>query len=101
MGVVAALAQDPRSSAGSVWPSFARVPRIACKGDRAARFAILEELVSWRIRYRMALELRRQALAAQDGTAHLIEFPLGTYQLLRDHHVRIRGVTRAPPSLAA
>ena len=101
MGVKAVLAQDPRDSAGSVRPTFARVPRIACKGDPAARYAILEELVAWRHRYRWALELRRQALKSQAGTEHQIEFPLGTYLLLREHKVRIRGGTRAPPSQAA
>ena len=101
MGVRAVLAQDPRDSAGSVRPTFARVPRVACKGDSAARYAILEELVAWRHRYRWALELRRQALASQEGAERDIEFPLGTYQLLREHKVRIRGTNRAPPALAA
>ena len=101
MGVRAVLAQDPRDSAGTVRPTFARVPRIACKGDPAARYAILEELVAWRHRYRWALELRRQALASQEGTEQQVEFPLGTYLLLREHKVRIRGTNRAPPALAA
>ena len=101
MGVRAVLAQDPRDSAGTVHPTFARVPRIACKGNPAARYAILEELVAWRHRYRWALHLRRQALASQEGTEHEVEFPLGTYLLLREHKVRTRGTNRAPPALAA
>lgn len=100
MGVQAVLAQDPRDSAGSVWPTFGRVPRIACKGDPAARYAILEELVSWRIRYRHALDRRRKALASQVATESEVEFPLGTFLLLRDHGVKIRGAT-GPPRLAA
>ena len=90
MGVEAVLAQDAGDSAGPTWPTFARNPRIACKGDSVARFAILEELVSWRIRYRLAWEARK----AGDPEA---VFPLGTFLLRRDHHVRIRGA----PLLAA
>jgi len=101
MGVKAILAQDPRDSAGSVRPTFARVPVIACKGDSAARYAILKELVAWRVRYRQALEERRQRLKSQAGTEHEVAFPLGTYHLLKEHKVRLRGVTRAPPALAA
>lgn len=101
MGVQAVLAQDPRDSAGTVRPTFARVPRIACKGDPAARYAILEELLAWRHRYRWALHLRRQALASQEGTENQVQFPLGTYLLLREHKVRIRGTGRTPPALAA
>ncbi len=101
MGVEAIMAQDPRDSAGTVRPTFGRVPKIACKGDSAMRYALLEELVSWRVRYRQALERRRVALAALNGTASEIEFPLGTYQLLHEHKVRIRGTNRAPPALAA
>jgi len=93
MGIEAVMAQDPRDSAGPTWPTFARNPRIACKGDSAARFAILEELVSWRIRYRLAWEARKA------GDLEAV-FPLGTFELRRDHHVRIRGAT-GPPALAA
>jgi hypothetical protein len=93
MGVEAVLAQDPRESAGPTWPTFARNPRIACKGDSVARFAILEELVAWRVRYRLAWEARKA------GDLEAV-FPLGTFLLRRDHHVKIRGAT-GPPLLAA
>ncbi|MBL4844039.1 MAG: hypothetical protein JKY65_00815 [Planctomycetes bacterium] len=93
MGVEAVLAQDARDSAGSTWPTFARNPRIACKGDRVARFAILEELVAWRIRYRLAWVARKA------GDLE-VAFPLGTFLLRRDHQVQIRGATD-PPRAAA
>ena len=87
------MAQDPRESAGSTWPSFKTNPRIACKGNTELRIQVLLELQAWRRAYREAW------LAWQDADADDLPFPVGTYQLVRWGQVEVRGTD--PPRLAA
>ena len=71
MGVEAVLRQDPRESAGDVFPTFGLDPRISAL-NTVVRVQRLRELVSWRCRYREALEAWRE-----DKSKAV--FPLGTY----------------------
>jgi len=87
LGVDAVLAQDPRASAGSTWPSFKTNPRIACRGDNERRLKLLVGLTEWREAYRVSY-----AAWAKGRTA---KFPLGTYA--PGLRVRVRTTSGAGP----
>ena len=98
LGLAAIQDQHPFDAAGSTWPSFDRTPVISCREGRAARISTLVQLILFRYLYAAAWT------AYQDGDLEAV-FPLGTYRLRRDHHVRVSGVDRpratGPPPLAA
>ena len=73
MGVRAVLEQDPRTSAGTTWPTFAINPRVACQGDTALRVRVLCGLQEWRSSYRIAFEALKGGKRAR--------FPRGSYAM--------------------
>ena len=90
MGVEAVLTQDPRGTAGSTYPTFARNPRIACLTSEV-RVAVLGALRDWRREYRAAY------VGWSDGDRTVL-FPHGSYGIPRWHAGRVRGAT-GPPAL--
>ena len=95
MGIEGVLAQDPRASAGPVWPTFERIPRVACKGDTELRIQVLLGLQAWRARY------RRAWVAYDDPDAEDLPFPEGTLLMFRRHGVELELGTGPPLRLAA
>lgn len=93
LGIDRVMAEDPRTSVGPTWPTFARNPRVVCPGDTERRLEVLRRLQDWRRRYRSAWEARAQ------GETDVV-FPEGTYGLRRFHDVRVRSGS-GPPLRAA
>lgn len=90
LGVRAVMTQDPRDSAGDVFPERTLNPRIACK-DVSVRRAKYVELQAWRHEYRAKWDRWRR------GEREL-EFPAGTYAM-RVHYLVNTGCS--PPVRAA
>jgi hypothetical protein len=89
-GVEAVRKQDPLASVGDTFPTFARNPRAACRGNPPLYKALLRGLTAWRAQY-------RDAVARWSSGDRSAVFPWGSYWLPFFHGAELGEPARGPP----